>query len=215
MGDAADEGDAALAQQLGRSLAALAESREAVSQQKEAMEAMAARIAELEERDATTMDIKKLNDIAGERTRKTVGECVATHTRQRRDLDKLRFEVVQSGPEKGSLNVRSPLITDGHAVAQVYPRGLVHYLAAVIKDSDDENGVCRGDSCACAGVHARAHTRRHPHAWMTHGAFKARCKATSRPRTAVKMGKAPRCARSRPWLRCVALWVARKVMMTL
>ena len=161
MGDAADEGDAALAQQLGRSLAALAESREAVSQQKEAMEAMAARIAELEERDATTMDIKKLNDIAGERTRKTVGECVATHTRQRRDLDKLRFEVVQSGPEKGSLNVRSPLITDGHAVAQVYPRGLVHYLAAVIKDSDDEDGVCRGDSCACAGVHARAHTRMH------------------------------------------------------
>ena len=127
MGDAADEGDAALAQQLGRSLAALAESREAVSQQKEAMEAMAARIAELEERDATTMDIKKLNDIAGERTRKTVGECVATHTRQRRDLDKLRFEVVQSGPEKGSLNVRSPLITDGHAVAQEYPQGHISY----------------------------------------------------------------------------------------
>ena len=45
-----------------------------------------------------------------------------------------------SGREKGALDVRAALLTEGYAVAQLYPQGLTRYLAAVIKDSDDEDG---------------------------------------------------------------------------
>ena len=140
----------------------LADALGIVAQQKQAIEALQNRLAELEKRDATTMDIGDLNDIAGERTRGTIGKYVEWHAKKRRDLDKVRFGVMTSGPEKGALDVRAALLTEGHAVAQVYPQGLTRYLAAAIKDSDDEGEARRGAHvCLGACIHVRVRTLTH------------------------------------------------------
>ena len=75
--------------------------------------------------------------------RRLAHKCVEWHAKKRRDLGKLRFRVIMmtSGPEKGALDVRAALLTEGYAVAQVYcPQALMRYLAGAIKDSTRGHG---------------------------------------------------------------------------